>query len=145
MPAWVDAACDDFLRRMPQELQLKPVLIPLIKRGKNPDVARIVRDESRKLLAAIPAGNRIVVLDVLGKGMTTDAFSKILGDWMQGGEDISIIIGGPEGVSRELLDKAHSRLSLSELTFPHTLVRVMIVEQLYRAWSLLNGHPYHRG
>ena len=145
MPAWVDLACADFLKRLPPELKLTQLLIPTIKRGKNADIQRIVRDESRLLLAAVPANSQIVALDVRGKRVTTEKLSTILDNWMQQGQDIALIIGGPDGVSEELLQKAALKISLSDLTFPHPLVRVIVVEQLYRAWSILNNHPYHRG
>ncbi len=145
MPAWVDLACADFLKRLPPELKLTQVLIPTIKRGKNADIQRIVRDESRLLLAAVPANSQIVALDVRGKRVTTEKLAGILDNWMQQGQDIALIIGGPDGVSEELLQKAALKISLSDLTFPHPLVRVIVVEQLYRAWSILNNHPYHRG
>lgn len=145
MPAWVDDACADFLKRLPPELKLNPILVPLIKRGKNPDIQRIIRDESRSLLAAIPAGCQLIALDVRGRRVTTEKLSSILDGWMQQGQDIALIIGGPDGLSDELLQKIQMKLSLSDLTFPHPLIRVMVVEQLYRAWSILNNHPYHRG
>ncbi len=145
MPAWVDDACADFLKRLPPELKLNPILVPLIKRGKTPDIKRIVRDESRSLLAAIPAGSQLIALDVLGKRVTTEKLSKLLDGWMQQGQDIALVIGGPDGLSDELLQQTPMKISLSDLTFPHPLIRVMLVEQLYRAWSILNNHPYHRG
>jgi 23S rRNA (pseudouridine1915-N3)-methyltransferase len=144
MPDWVELASNDFSRRLPAEIQFNSILLPLIKRGKNPDIPRIVRDESRKLIAAVPKDSLLVVLDVLGKPVTTMKLSSILESWMQQGQDISIVIGGPDGVSDELLSKASLKLSLSALTFPHTLVRVILLEQIYRAWSILNHHPYHR-
>ncbi len=144
MPDWVEMASQDFVRRMPAEIKINVILLPLIKRGKNPDIPRIVRDESRKLLAAIPKDSVLIVLDVLGKSVTTMKWSALLESWLQQGQDISIVIGGPDGVSGELLSAASLKLSLSELTFPHTLVRVILLEQIYRAWSILNNHPYHR-
>jgi len=144
MPAWVQQACDDYIRRLPAELRIHSILLPLIKRGKNPDISRIVRDESRKLLAAVPENSTLVVLDVLGKSLATPKLAKQLDNWMSHGQDVAIIIGGPDGVSKELLDKAQLKISLSALTFPHTLIRVMLVEQLYRAWTINNNHPYHR-
>jgi len=144
MPAWVEDASQDFIKRMPAEIKINTILLPLIKRGKNPDIPRIVRDESRKLLAAIPKDSMLVVLDVLGKSVTTMKISSLLESWLQNGQDISIVIGGPDGISEELLSKAASKISLSALTFPHTLVRVILLEQIYRAWSILNNHPYHR-
>lgn len=144
MPGWVEDASQDFVKRMPSEIKINSILLPLIKRGKNPDIPRIVRDESRKLLAAAPKDSVLVVLDVLGKSVTTMKLSSLLETWLQQGQDVSIVIGGPDGVSDELLSKASLKISLSELTFPHTLVRVILLEQIYRAWSILNNHPYHR-
>lgn len=144
MPGWVEQASQDFIKRLPPEIKINAVLLPLIKRGKNPDISRIVRDESQKLLGAVPKDSLLVVLDVLGKPVTTMKLSSILETWLQQAQDISIVIGGPDGVSDELLSKAAMKLSLSALTFPHTLVRVILLEQIYRAWSILNNHPYHR-
>lgn len=145
MPDWVGLASDDFSKRLPAEIKINSILLPLIKRGKNPDIPRIVRDESRKLLAAVPKDSLLVVLDVLGKPVTTMKLSTMLESWMQQGQDVSIVIGGPDGLSDELLSAASLKLSLSALTFPHPLVRVILLEQIYRAWSILNNHPYHRG
>jgi len=144
MPDWVNAASDDFVKRLPAEIKINPVLLPLIKRGKNPDIPRIVRDESRKILNAVPKDSQLVVLDVLGRAVTTMKLSGMLDTWLQQGQDVSIVIGGPDGVSDELLSKASLKLSLSALTFPHPLVRVILLEQIYRAWSIINNHPYHR-
>ena len=144
MPAWVEEASLDFIKRMPVEIKINSILLPLIKRGKNPDIPRIVRDESRKILSAIPRGSTLVVLDVLGQSVTTMKLSSLLESWLQHGQDISIVIGGPDGVSDELLSASSLKISLSALTFPHTLARVILLEQIYRAWSILNNHPYHR-
>jgi 23S rRNA (pseudouridine1915-N3)-methyltransferase len=144
MPGWVDVASDDFIKRLPAEIKINTILLPLIKRGKNPDIPRIVRDESLKLLSAVPKGSLLVVLDVLGKSVTTMKLSSMLETWLQNGQDVSIIIGGPDGVSDDLLSQASQKISLSALTFPHTLVRVVLLEQIYRSWSILNNHPYHR-
>lgn len=144
MPDWVEAASRDFIKRLPAEIKINSVLLPLIKRGKNPDIPRIVRDESRKLLAAAPENSLLVVLDVLGKPLDTVQLSGLLEDWLAQGQDVSIIIGGPDGLSDELLSRARLKISLSAMTFPHTLVRVILLEQIYRAWSILNKHPYHR-
>ena len=145
MPDWVGLASDDFSKRLPAEIKINSILLPLIKRGKNSDIPRIVRDESRKLLAAVPKDSSLVVLDVLGKPITTMKLSSMLESWLQQGQDVSIVIGGPDGLSDELLSKASLKLSLSALTFPHPLVRVILLEQIYQAWSILNNHPYHRG
>jgi len=144
MPDWVNVASNDFIKRLPAEIKINSILLPLIKRGKNPDIPRIIRDESRKLITAIPKDSLLVVLDVLGKQVTTMKLSSMLEEWLQQGQDITIVIGGPDGVSDELLSKASLKMSLSALTFPHPLVRVILLEQIYRAWSILNNHPYHR-
>ncbi len=144
MPDWVDLASNDFCKRLPAEIKVNTILLPLIKRGKNPDIPRIIRDESRKLLAAVPKNSMLVVLDVLGKPVTTMKFSSLLGNWIEEGREVSIVIGGPDGISDELLTQSSLKLSLSALTFPHPLVRVILLEQIYRAWSILNNHPYHR-
>jgi 23S rRNA (pseudouridine1915-N3)-methyltransferase len=144
MPDWVETASQDFIKRLPAEIKIEYKLLPLIKRGKNPDIARIIRDESRKLLAAVPDNNTIIVLDVRGRQVTTEGLSAMLEDWMQQGQDVAIIIGGPDGVSDEVLS-AGQRLSFSSLTFPHPLVKVILLEQIYRAWSIISNHPYHRG
>ena len=144
MPAWVNQACDDYLTRLPRELQLNTIEVPLIKRGKNPDIQRIVRDESRKVMESIPAGCSLVALDVKGRKVSTEKLATTLNNWMQQGNDIAIVIGGPDGLSDELLQQAEQTMSLSDMTFPHLLVRIVIIEQLYRAWSILNNHPYHR-
>ena len=144
MPAWVNQACDDYSKRLPREIRLKITEVPLIKRGKNPDLKRISRDESRKIMAAVPPGSTLVALDVKGKRISTEKLAATLDQWMQFGSDIAIVIGGPDGLSHELLGQAEVTLSLSDMTFPHPLARVIVVEQLYRAWSIINHHPYHR-
>jgi 23S rRNA (pseudouridine1915-N3)-methyltransferase len=144
MPAWVNQACDEYLKRLPRELQLTFIEVPLIKRGKNPDIPRIIRDEGSKVLQSIPAGSKLVALDVKGSQISTEKLASTLDNWMHEGQDVAIVIGGPDGLADEILQQAQHRLSLSAMTFPHPLVRIIIVEQLYRAWSFLNNHPYHR-
>jgi 23S rRNA (pseudouridine1915-N3)-methyltransferase len=144
MPDWVEQASQDYTKRLPAEIKINTILLPLIKRGKNPDIKRIVRDESRNLIAALPKDSLLVLLDVLGKPVTTIKMSTLLDSWLQQGQEVSIIIGGPDGVSDDLMSQASLKLSLSALTFPHPLVRVILLEQIYRAWSILNNHPYHR-
>jgi len=144
MPDWVEAAGADFIRRMPPEIGISLNTLPLIRRGRNPDIKRIVRDESRRLLDAAPAGAQLIALDVQGRRIGSEHLASMLRDWLDAGRDIAFLIGGPDGLSAELLQRADLKISLSDLTFPHALVRVMLVEQLYRAWSILNRHPYHR-
>lgn len=144
MPGWVEAGYAEYAQRMPAEVRLELKEIPAGKRGKNADVARILQDEGQRLQAAIPKGAHVVAMDVKGKSFTTEQLAARLGEWMQSGQDIALLVGGPEGLSAECRDLAHEYWSLSALTFPHPLVRIIVAEQLYRAWSVLKNHPYHR-
>lgn len=144
MPAWVTAGYDEYARRLRGELTLQLHEIPAGKRGKNADIARITADEGRRMIDATPNGAHVVALDVLGKAWSTEKLSTRMDDWMRGGRDVALYVGGPEGLASDALARADERWSLSPLTFPHPLVRVILAEQLYRAHSLLRGHPYHR-
>ena len=144
MPSWVEQGYREYAQRMPSEARLELKEIAPGKRGKNADIKRIVQDEGQRLQQSIPKNSRIVVLDVKGKSWSTEQLAERLGDWMQSGQDVSLLVGGPEGLSSECMTLADERWSLSALTFPHPLVRVILAEQLYRAWSVLRNHPYHR-
>ena len=145
MPDWVVTASKDYASRMPPHCQLLIREIPQEKRGKNADLQRIRQAEGEQLLAAIPGGARVVALDVQGKAWSTEQLSGQLDNWMQSGQDVALLIGGPEGLSPACLQRADTKWSLSNLTFPHPLVRIIVTEQLFRAWSILANHPYHRG
>ena len=144
MPAWVEQGFQEYAQRMPVEARLELKEIAPGKRGKNADIKRIVQEEGQRLQAAIPKNTHIVVLDVKGRNWSTEQLANRLGEWMQSGQDVSLLVGGPEGLSAECLALAQERWSLSALTFPHPLVRIILAEQLYRAWSVLRHHPYHR-
>lgn len=144
MPAWVEQGFQEYAQRMPAEARLELKEIAPGKRGKNADIKRIVNEEGQRLQAAIPKNTRIVVLDVKGRDWSTEQLADRLGEWMQSGQDVSLLVGGPEGLSDECMALAQERWSLSSLTFPHPLVRIILAEQLYRAWSVLRHHPYHR-
>jgi len=143
-PSWVQQGYDEYAKRMPKacEIVLKEVIPG--KRGKNSDVARIVRDEGERMIAAIPSRTQVVTLDIPGKPWTTPELSIAIKRWQESGQNIALMIGGPEGLADSVRDLARESWSLSKLTFPHPLVRVLVAEQLYRAWSILNNHPYHR-
>ncbi|MGB1009739.1 MAG: 23S rRNA (pseudouridine(1915)-N(3))-methyltransferase RlmH [Thiolinea sp.] len=145
MPAWVATASNEYASRMPPHCQLLIREIPQEKRSKNSDLQRIRNMEGEKILAAIPSGARVIALDVQGKSWSTEQLSGQLDNWMQSGQDIALLVGGPEGLSADCLQRADARWSLSALTFPHPLVRIIVTEQLFRAWSILSNHPYHRG
>lgn len=144
MPAWVNDGYSEYAKRMPRECQLQLIELPPAIRSKNQPVQRAIEDEGQRILKAIPKNSYVVALDVKGKQHSTESLSTTLDNWLNIGSDITLIIGGADGLSDECLKKSDSKWSLSNLTFPHPLVRVVLAEQLYRAWSLLNNHPYHR-
>lgn len=144
MPAWVQQGFDEYGKRMPKECDLVLKEIAPGKRGKNSDVARITRDEGERMIAAIPPRGHVVTLDIPGKPWTTPDLSIAMKRWMESGQNVALMVGGPEGLSDSVRDIARESWSLSKLTFPHPLVRIVVAEQLYRAWSILNHHPYHR-
>lgn len=144
MPPWVEAGFDEYARRMPPELSLRLVEVPLGRRGKGADLDRLREKEGRKMLAAVPRDARIVALEVKGAAWDTPTLARHLQSWMAEGRDLALLVGGPEGLSDACRAAAHGQWSLSPLTLPHPLVRVVLAEQLYRAWSILAGHPYHR-
>lgn len=144
MPAWVNDGYNEYARRMPRECALVLTEIPPGQRSKAQPAARAVQAEGQRMLAALGERQRVIALDVNGRGWSTEQLSEAMRDWLRGGEDVSLLVGGPDGLAGECLARAAQRWSLSPLTLPHPLVRVLLAEQLYRAWTLLSGHPYHR-
>ncbi|QJR82464.1 23S rRNA (pseudouridine(1915)-N(3))-methyltransferase RlmH [Alteromonas pelagimontana] len=144
MPAWVAAGVDEFIRRFPPDMPVFFNEIAAGKRGKNADIKRILQKEGEAMLTAIPKGNRIVTLEVTGKPWDTPQLATQLEAWKMDGRDISLLIGGPEGLAPECIQLSEQRWSLSPLTLPHPLVRIIVAESLYRAWSVVQNHPYHR-
>ena len=144
MPAWVEQAVLDYGVRMPRELKLQWREIPLAKRGRDNNAEALCRREGEQILKAIPTGDQVIALDVKGVSWSTEKLAQKLGDWQMSGNNYSLLIGGPDGLSPEALQRATVRWSLSNLTLPHPLVRVLLAEQLYRAWTITVNHPYHR-
>lgn len=144
MPSWVKVGFEEYAGRLRHDVELKLIEVPALVRKKNADVKRILKEEGEKLLKAIPKNTLIVGLDVVGREMTTMGLSKRLESWMQSGQDVALLVGGPEGFSPEIKALFQQSISLSKLTLPHPMVRVLIAEQLFRAWSIINNHPYHR-
>lgn len=144
MPVWVEAGVDEYRKRLPPELSLQIREIPLGKRGKNADIARAIAQEGDAMLAAIGARDRVVALEVKGKAWSTEQLAQQLSAWQMGGDDVALLVGGPDGLAPNCQARANERWSLSPLTLPHPLVRVLLAEQLYRAWTINNNHPYHR-
>ncbi|MCX8578191.1 MULTISPECIES: 23S rRNA (pseudouridine(1915)-N(3))-methyltransferase RlmH [unclassified Gilliamella] len=144
MPNWVTTAFDDYRFRFPKDMPLELIEIPAGKRTKNADIVRILDKEGESMLSACGKGNRIVTLDIPGRPYTTHNLAEQLERWKTDGRDVSLLIGGPEGLSPACKAAAEQSWSLSPLTLPHPLVRVIVAESLYRAWSLTTNHPYHR-
>lgn len=144
MPAWVDAGFGDYARRLAGDISLELVEISAGRRGKGADLARLKEQEGEALLAALRPQERVIALDVLGRTLSTGDLADTLKAWQVDGRPAALLIGGPEGLSRAVLERADETWSLSRLTLPHPLVRIVAAEQLYRAWSVLKGHPYHR-
>ncbi|MEH6587570.1 MAG: 23S rRNA (pseudouridine(1915)-N(3))-methyltransferase RlmH [Halioglobus sp.] len=144
MPPWVSQGVDEYSIRMPRELKVQWKELPLAPRGKSTNPQQLKEKEGEQILKAIPAGDRVIALDVRGKSLSTEKLAEQLGDWQMSGDNYSLLIGGPDGLSGACLDRAERRWSLSELTLPHPLVRILLAEQLYRAWTITVNHPYHR-
>jgi len=144
MPGWVEAGIADYVRRLGPEFRLEIEELTLGKRSGGVE-ARAVADEGRRMMIAIHPDEYVVALEVRGKSFGTDELAKWLGQRLQDGRDVALLIGGPDGLAAECRKRGDLHWSLSPLTLPHALVRIVVVEQLYRAMSILKGHPYHRG
>lgn len=144
MPSWVTQGFVEYQRRFPKHMPLNLIEIPNLKRGKNSEIKKIIESESQAILKAIPENGHLVILDIPGKQYDTPELAKKLNQWQNIGKDVYIVIGGPEGLSDQIKQTAHESISLSKLTLPHPIVRVIFAEALFRAWSLNNNHPYHR-
>lgn len=144
MPAWVQEGFSVYQKRFSKEMPLNLIEIPALKRSKGQDIQQITDKEGEAMLKAIPPHTHIVTLDVVGKPWSTYQLAQRMEQWQLDGRDVCFLVGGPEGLSAACQVAAAESWSLSALTLPHPMVRVMIAEALYRAWSLLNNHPYHR-
>ena len=144
MPDWVETGVETYVKRMPRDCAIEFIEIAPGNRGKNADIARAMAQEGDRMLSHIRDSDHIVALDVKGRTWDTHKLSHELDGWRMQGGDVALLIGGPDGLDPRCLAKANQRWSLSALTLPHPLVRIVLAEQLYRAWTLLVGHPYHR-
>ena len=149
MPKWVEQGFSEYAKRLPTICQLELLEVPALKRGKNADIPRILRDEAAALRHAITqslgAQAKIIALDRKGRKIDTLTLARQQQQWIDDSQGVAIVIGGPEGLEPEFLASADAIWTLSALTFAHPLVRVMVAEQLYRAWSINANLPYHRG
>jgi 23S rRNA (pseudouridine1915-N3)-methyltransferase len=143
VPDWAQTAWDDYAKRFPSELRVELKAVKTEPRGSK-TLEQLYAAERARIEAAIPKGNRIVALDERGTALTTVALASKLKTWQLEGDDVALVIGGPDGLDPAFRQAAHERIRLSDLTLPHAMVRVLLVEQLYRAWSINANHPYHR-
>ena len=144
MPSWINTGFQEYAKRMPADYQLCLTEIPALKRSKNADTQRLLKQEGAQLLKARPAGSLLIALDVKGESWDTPQLAQRLKQWHDSACDISLLVGGPEGLDPACLKATSIHWSLSALTLPHPLVRIIVAEQFYRAWSMITHHPYHR-
>lgn len=143
VPDWAQTAWNDYAKRFPPELRVELKAVKTEPRGSR-TLETLLAAERQRIEAAIPRGTRVVALDERGTSLTTQALARRLKDWQEGGDDVALVIGGPDGLEPAFREAAQERIRLSDLTLPHAMARVLLVEQLYRAWSINNHHPYHR-
>lgn len=143
MPDWAQSAYDDYAKRFPPELRVEIKTVKTETRGSK-TLETLLAAERERIQAVLPRGCRVVVLDERGTALTTQALAEQLRGWQLDAADVALVIGGPDGLERAFRNAAHQRIRLSDLTLPHALARVLLIEQLYRAWSINAGHPYHR-
>ena len=144
MPKWVQTGYAEYEKRLPKACQLKLVELPMATRGKTGSVDKYKVEEAKRIEVAIPKGAALVILDENGQQPSTLKFADKLESWLGNGQDIALVVGGPDGLHADLIQKATWKWSLSKLTLPHPMVRVLVAEQIYRAWSVIQNHPYHR-
>lgn len=147
IPDWVYTGFEDYFKRIQPFVQTQLIELPMAKRGKNDSVSDIYKyclQEGNLILQTLKPQEQLIALEVGGRNLTTEKLATTMQVWMQDGHDIALAIGGPDGLSDEVRQKAKWHWSLSDLTLPHPLVRIILIEQLYRAMSINNNHPYHR-
>jgi 23S rRNA (pseudouridine1915-N3)-methyltransferase len=143
VPDWAQTAWDDYVKRFPFEIKVELKAVKTEPRASK-TLEALYAAERARIEAAVPKGNRVVVLDERGTALSTKALAAKLKEWQLSGDDVSLVIGGPDGLEPAYRQAAHERIRLSDLTLPHAMVRVLLIEQLYRAWSINANHPYHR-
>jgi 23S rRNA (pseudouridine1915-N3)-methyltransferase len=143
-PAWVDQACNDYLKRLPREVSLQPVTIPLPTRKSQQSPARQQQRETELIRSKLVPGSLNIALDERGEQWSSSDWSENLQRWMFESPRVNLVIGGPDGLSEDFIKTCQHRVSLGRMTMPHALVKIVLIEQLYRAWTILKGHPYHR-
>ena len=144
MPAWVDQAVQEYSKRLQEGIALTIIEIPLMRRGKSTDLSRVMDKEMEMMNKVIPNNAHVIALEIAGEAFTSEQLASKVAQLQQVTSHLCFLIGGPEGLSPALTARSNDRWSLSKLTLPHTLVRILLLETLYRAWSILHHHPYHK-
>jgi 23S rRNA (pseudouridine1915-N3)-methyltransferase len=144
MPPWVEMGVQEYAKRLPRDMPLEFIEIPIGNRAKNANLARAVKQESDQILAQVKPQDHVIALEVTGSNWSTEKLAKQMQNWQMQGQNIIFLIGGPDGLSDACRARANQQWSFSALTLPHPIVRIILSEQLYRAWSITQNHPYHR-
>lgn len=144
MPPWVEVAVQEYSKRLPRDMPLEFIEIPIGNRAKNANLARAVKQESDQILTQVKPQDHVIALEVTGNNWSTEKLAKQMQNWQMQGQNIIFLIGGPDGLSDACRARANQQWSFSALTLPHPIVRIILSEQLYRAWSITQNHPYHR-
>ena len=144
MPDWVEQGYAEYAKRMPRDCVVEMIELPLAQRTKSSDIAKAMEKEGEVMLAAIGKNEQVIALDVKGKPWSTEQLAENLASWKMSGSNYCLLIGGPDGLAPACLELASVKWSLSPLTLPHPLVRILVIEQLYRACTILQNHPYHK-
>lgn len=144
LPEWVEAGCRDYLGRLPGEFAVRRIQLKPESRTQGHAVGKLLEREGKRIAATLPQGSRVIALDERGRDFTTAQFARQLRRWLDDGTPTAFVLGGPDGLQEEFKTRAALTLRLSSMTLPHAVAQLLLCEQLYRAASLLAGHPYHR-
>jgi len=144
MPAWIESGYSEYEKRLKQNVKLQLIEIPVAKRTKTSSLKTLMQNEAKAIKLKISKSDHIVILDFRGTQYSTETFAEHLSYWQTNNPSVAIIIGGPDGIDESIKKLAQESIALSKMTFPHPMVRVIFAEQIYRAWSYLKGHPYHK-
>ncbi len=144
MPDWVNKGVFEYEKRLPKQWRFELVELASANRAKGLTADQAMAEEADRILSALGPQERLILLDIVAKSPTTEQMADHIQQWQQDGQDCALVIGGPDGLADSVRQRAYMRWSLSPLTLPHPLVRVVVVEQLYRAWCILQNHPYHK-
>lgn len=144
MPSWVNDGVAEYVKRLPKDMSFEMLELPLAARSKNADIKRLVLKETESLLSHIQPQDHVIALEVKGQNWSTEKLASNLETWQMNGQNVTFLVGGPDGLGDACRERANQLWSLSALTLPHPVVRVILAEQIYRAWTVTQNHPYHR-